>query len=240
MDLGHTTAIVTGTSRGIGRGLARKYVELGAQVVGCATSESDLKALSQECEKLPGKFHYIVGDLTNATTRDKLVSETLDNFGKIDLLVNNAGVLGPMAHIDEFPDEEWDRVIDINLNAVFHLTKMVLSQMYNQGSGRIINVTSGVGTIGKATWGAYSVSKFGIEGFTQILADEVKQSGIEVNAVNPGRTRTDMRAAAVPDEDPMTLPAPEEILDVFLFLASLEGRGNNGHRYEAQEFQYQH
>ena len=236
MDLTNTTAMVTGTSRGIGRALAKRYVELGATVIGCATTESDLESLEAECSTFTGDFLYVVGDLSDARMRSDLINTALEETGRIDLLVNNAGILGPRARIDEFPDEEWDRVITVNLNAVFHLTKHVLQQMRKQGSGRIINVTSGVGTHGRATWGAYSVSKFGIEGLTQIIADEVEGSGVEVNAVNPGRTRTDMRAAAAPEEDPMTIPAPEDILDVFVHLASPEGKGTNGKRFEAQDF----
>ncbi len=236
MDLSGVHAIVTGASRGIGRALANKYVESGAQVLVCATDESKLTSLEAECESKPGKLQYIAGDLTKANTREKLVQTALQNWNQIDLLVNNAGVLGPRTTIDEFPDEEWDHVIDVNLNAVFHLTKLVLQQMYKQNSGRIINVTSGLGRFGRATWGAYCVSKFGVEGLTEVLADEVKDTGIEVNAVNPGPTRTDMRAEAVPSEDPMNIPAPEDILDVFLYLALPQGEGNNGTRYEAQEF----
>jgi len=236
MDLTNVTAIVTGASRGIGRALALKYVESGADIVVCATDESKLQALKSECEQLPGSLEYVVGDLTKKTVRERLLDTALTGWNQIDLLVNNAGILGPRTRIDQFPDDEWDRVMDINLNAMFHLTKLVLQQMRQQNSGRIINVTSGLGKFGSATWGAYCVSKFGVEGLTEVIADEIQDTHIEINAVNPGPTRTDMRAEAKPSEDPMSIPAPEDILDVFLYLASPEGKGNNGTRYEAQEF----
>jgi len=109
--------------------------------------------------------------------------------------------------------------------------------MLERGSGRIINITSGVGVHGSSRWGAYAVSKFGVEGFTQILADELDGTGVETNAINPGPISTDMRAEAYPEEDPNTIPSPADIMDIFLFLASERSAGTNGVRYEAQEFQ---
>lgn len=237
MDLSNVHAIVTGASRGIGRALAKKYVASGANIVVCATDESKLRALKSDCAQLSGSLEYVVGNLTKDTVREQLFDAALTRWNQVDLLVNNAGILGPRTRIDQFPDDEWDRVIDINLNAMFHLTKLVLRQMRQQNSGRIINVTSGLGKFGSATWGAYCVSKFGVEGLTEVIADEIKDTNIEINAVNPGPTRTDMRAEAKPSEDPKSIPSPEDILDVFLYLASPEGKGNNGNRYEAQEFQ---
>ena len=239
MDLSGKHILVTGASRGIGRTLATTYVENGAQVTGCATSEDLLSELQDECRDLPGEFEFVVADLTQDEDVIDLVETGVKRFGNIDVLVNNAGILGQRDEIADYPDEIWDRVIDVNLNAVFHLTKAVLQTMLENKSGRIINVTSGVGVNGYARWGAYSVSKFGIEGLTQILADELKDTEIEANAVNPGPISTEMRAEAYPDEDPATIPSPEEIMDIFLFLASEQSVGNNGKRYEAQEFTLQ-
>ncbi|MBD3275683.1 MAG: SDR family NAD(P)-dependent oxidoreductase [Candidatus Marinimicrobia bacterium] len=236
MDLSGKHILVTGASRGIGRTLAKTYVENGAQVTGCATSEDLLSELQDECTDLPGDFEFVVADLTINEDVVNLLETGIKRFGSIDVLVNNAGILGPRDEIADYPDETWDRVIDVNLNAVFHLTKAVLQNMQEHGSGRIINVTSGVGVNGYARWGAYSVSKFGIEGLTQVLADEVKDTQIETNAVNPGPISTEMRAEAYPEEDPATIPSPEDIMDIFLFLASEQSTGNNGKRYEAQEF----
>jgi len=239
MDLSGKHIIVTGASRGIGRTLARTYVENSAQVTGCATSEDLLSELQDECKDLPGAFKYVVADLTQADDMVNLLETGIKQFGNIDVLVNNAGILGPRDEIADYSDETWDRVIDVNLNAVFHLTKAVLQNMQENNSGRIINVTSGVGVNGYARWGAYSVSKFGIEGLTQILADELKDTNIEANAVNPGPISTEMRAEAYPEEDPATIPSPQDIIDIFLFLASEQSAGSNGKRYEAQEFTLQ-
>jgi len=237
MDLEGLNAIVTGASRGIGRVIARTYARHGAHVTVCARHEDGLKDLCRESTEYPGRIQYITADITNPEDRENLFSKAMSNEIKLDVLVNNAGILGPRATIKNFPDSLWDQVIDVNLNAMFHLTKMALNIMTDQQSdGRIINITSGVGIRGYARWGAYSVSKFGVEGLTQVLAAEMEGTGIEVNAVNPGPISTDMRAEAFPQEDPDSIPSPEDIMDVFLYLASPDGKGNNGQRYEAQDF----
>lgn len=236
MDLSHINTIVTGASRGIGRRIARTYAKFGADVTVCARSEIQLQELQRECSDLTGSVDYIVGDITKESTQNQLLNKALVNHDTVDVLVNNAGLLGPRTTIANYPDDEWDAVMDVNINAMFHLTKSVLRQMLKQNSGRIINITSGVGVNGHAEWGAYSVSKFAVEGFTQVLADELKETGVEVNAVNPGPISTDMRAEAYPEEDPDSVPSPEDIMDIFLYLASEEGRNTNGRRYEAQDF----
>jgi NAD(P)-dependent dehydrogenase (short-subunit alcohol dehydrogenase family) len=150
----------------------------------------------------------------------RIARAALERYGAIDILVNNASVLGPRVPIVAYPVSDWQAVIAVNLTGLFFMTQEVLHSMVSRRQGSIINLTSGVGRTGKARWGAYAVSKFGVEGFSQVLADELKASGIRVNAVNPSATRTAMRAAAHPDEDPMTLPRPAEITEVFVYLAS--------------------
>jgi len=126
--------------------------------------------------------------------------------------------------------------LKVNLTAQFLVTKEVLRLMIARREGSIINVSSGVGRIGKARWGAYAASKFGIEGLTQLLAEEVKEFNIRVNAVNPGATRTEMRAEAYPEEDPLTLPTPNEITAVFVYLASPESIGVTGKSFDARDW----
>jgi NAD(P)-dependent dehydrogenase (short-subunit alcohol dehydrogenase family) len=164
-----------------------------------------------------------------------LVEAALERFGRIDVLVNNAGLLGPRVPIEEYPEDEWRKVLEANLTGPFLVARAVVPYMPEGGS--IVNVTSGVSIEGRPRWGAYSVSKFGVEGLTQILAAELEERGIRVNSVDPGGMRTQMRAAAYPDEDPNTLVTPEENTAVFLYLASDESRNVTGERFKAQEFQ---
>jgi NAD(P)-dependent dehydrogenase (short-subunit alcohol dehydrogenase family) len=177
----------------------------------------------------------IPGDVSRSTHVENLVSAVIERFGRIDVLINNAGLLGPRVMIEEYPEDEWRAVLDANLTAPFLLARAVIPYMLEGGS--IINVTSGVSIEGRPRWGAYSVSKFGLEGLTQILAAELEERGIYVNSVDPGGMRTEMRAVAYPGEDPMTRITPEENTDVFLYLASEESKGVTGERFKAQEFQ---
>ena len=174
----------------------------------------------------------------SATLRhvQRIVAAALAKFAAIDILVNNAGILGPRVAIADYPIAEWEEVLRINLNGLFFITREVLPVMLARRGGSIINLTSGVARLGKARWGAYAVSKAGLEGFTQVLADEVKASGIRVNSVNPAPTRTGMRAAAYPQEDPSTLPTAESILPIFIYLASDESRRVTGQALNARDW----
>ena len=160
----------------------------------------------------------------------------LDDFGAVHVLINNASLLGARVGILDWTKPTWDRVIDVNVNGLFHVTKIFLPSMVRGESGSIINVSSSVGRVGKRGWGAYAASKFALEGFTQVLADEMKAVGIRVNSVNPGAIATEMRHAAYPDEDPSRLKSPSEVTGVSIFLASDESRGVTGQRFDAPEF----
>jgi NAD(P)-dependent dehydrogenase (short-subunit alcohol dehydrogenase family) len=176
----------------------------------------------------------VPADLTQTGDVGRLVDRVRERFGTVGVLVNNAGVLGAHAPIADYPDDEWDAVLAVNLTAVFRVTKSVLPLI--PSGGAIINVSSSVGRIGRAGWGAYSVSKFGIEGLSQVLADELRDRGIRVNTVNPGGTRTAMRAAAYPDEDPATLPLPDDVTPIFVYLASDQSAGVTGRAFNAREW----
>ncbi len=226
--------LITGASRGLGRALALACAREGAKLAINSRSEDSLKPVAGEAEEAGAEVLAIPADVSVGTDVERLVDEAVRRFGRIDVLVNNAGLLGPRVTIEEYPEDEWRRVLDANLTAPFLLARTVIPHTPEGGS--IINVVSGVSVEGRAEWGAYSVSKFGVEGLTQILAAELQDRGIRVNSVDPGGMRTEMRAAAYPDEDPTTRITPEENTAVFLYLASDESRDVTGERFKAQEF----
>jgi NAD(P)-dependent dehydrogenase (short-subunit alcohol dehydrogenase family) len=229
-------ALVTGGSRGIGRAIAAAYVQSGANVFICARNVNDIEAALRDMRQTGGVIDGVTGDVGKAEDVEHIVRETVARFGTIDVLVNNASILGPREPIANYPLATWDEVVRINLTGVFLMSRAVLPIMLERRSGSIINVTSGVGRKGKARWGAYAVSKAGLENFTQVLADEVSQTGIRVNSVNPAATRTRMRAEAYPTEDPLTLPAAEEITPIFVYLASDASAGVTGQSLEARDW----
>ncbi len=229
-------ALVTGGSRGIGRAIASKYAREGAKVFISARGEKDLAATANALRTVGGEVNWHAADLTKAREVKRLVREVNRAYGAVQVLVNNASVLGPRENIANYPLSAWEEVVRANLTALFMVTQEVLKVMMPRKEGSIINLSSGVGRIGKARWGAYAASKFGVEGFTQVLAAEVADYHIRVNAVNPGATRTRMRAEAYPEEDPLTLPTPEEITGVFLYLASSESEGVTGKSFDARDW----
>jgi NAD(P)-dependent dehydrogenase (short-subunit alcohol dehydrogenase family) len=228
------TALVTGASRGIGRAIAAKYASLGAAVFICARNQAGVDRTVREIDAAGGIVHGVAGDVGTADDAARIVEAAARHNGSIDVLVNNASLLGPRLPIVDYPLDTWEEVMRANLTGPFLCAREVLRLMIPRRQGSIINVSSGVGRVGRARWGAYTVSKFGIEGLTQMLAEEVKEFGIRVNAVNPGPTRTEMRAAAYPDEDPETLVTPEEITPVFVYLASEDSKNVTGCSLEAQ------
>jgi NAD(P)-dependent dehydrogenase (short-subunit alcohol dehydrogenase family) len=228
-------ALITGASQGLGRALALAYAKGGARVVINARSEESIRPVAEEVDSSDAEILALAADVSKGADVERLVGAAVERFGRIDVLVNNAGLLGPRVAIVDYPEDEWRRVIDANLTGPFLVSRAVIPHMPEGGS--IVNVVSGVSVEGRAEWGAYSVSKFGIEGLTQILAAELEERGIRVHAVDPGGMRTTMRAAAYPKEDPATRITPEENTDVFLYLASDDSRDVTGQRFKAQEFQ---
>jgi NAD(P)-dependent dehydrogenase (short-subunit alcohol dehydrogenase family) len=229
-------ALITGGSRGIGKAIAAAYARQGARVFISARGENDVARTVNEIRDAGGEIAGLEGDVGKAEDTQRIVEAAVARYGRIDVLVNNASLLGPRVTIASYPVSDWEAVMRVNLTGVLLLTQQVLQVMIPERQGSIINVSSGVGRTGKARWGAYACSKAGLEGLTQVLADELKDSGIRVNSVNPAGTRTAMRAEAYPDEDPLTLPAPEEIMPIFLYLASDESVGVTGKALDAREW----
>ncbi len=229
-------ALITGASRGIGLGIAQAFASEGASIFLCARGEEALRRAADGIAAMGAAVGYTAADVSNPSDAERLAASALERFPRLEIVVNNASILGKRAPIADLDIETWDEVLRVNTSSLFYVTRPLLSHLTAQGHGSIINVSSSVGRKGKPNWGAYAVSKFGLEGFTQVLAAELESSGVRVNSVNPGATRTDMRAAAYPDEDPKSLPTPEEIAEIFIYLASDESRSVTGQTFEARDY----
>jgi NAD(P)-dependent dehydrogenase (short-subunit alcohol dehydrogenase family) len=237
MNLKNKKIVITGASKGLGRALAFRFAEEGAHLALCARSTDELKRVELELSLRGAPPLAASCDIADHVQVERFAALVLEEFDTVDVLVNNASQLGPRIEIAEWTAATWNRIIDVNVNGLFAVTRAFLPAMLKQGFGSIINVSSSVGKKGRARWGAYATSKFALEGFTQTLADEVRNKGVRVNSVNPGPLDTEMRHAAYPDEDRSKLKSPSEVLDVFVFLASDRSRGMTGQYFDAQEFQ---
>jgi NAD(P)-dependent dehydrogenase (short-subunit alcohol dehydrogenase family) len=234
----NNVGLITGATRGIGKAVAAAYVREGARVFICARNQQEVAATVREFrfDSTDAQVDGCAGDVGKEADVCRIVDAVIERFHTIDTLINNASLLGPRVALVQYPLGQWEEVLHVNLHGVFLLSQQVVKRMIAQRHGSIINVSSGVGRVGRARWGAYAVSKFGLEGLTQVLADEVKEFGIRVNSVNPGPTRTAMRAEAYPEEDPLTLPTPEQITPIFVHLASAQSENVTGEMLEAKDW----
>lgn len=230
--------LVTGAGDGIGRVAAKAYAAHGATVILHGRSQAKLEAVYDEIEKAGDPQAAIVPlDLASATVLEyQQLAETIDKeFGHLDGVLNNAGVLGDITPLEMYDPDTWDFVMKINLRAPFMLTQALLPLLKRSPDASVIFTSSGVGRRARAFWGAYAVSKCGIEGLSQILADELMNtSNIRVNCLNPGATRTRMRAEAYPGENPANLKAPEDIMALYLYLMGPDSLGKTGQSLDAQ------
>lgn len=211
--------LITGGTRGLGQASIRKWLSEGWCVATCARDEAELARLEAEL-KNPNLLMQAL-DVADSKAVHGFVERVIGGWSKVDVLLNNASILGPHDTIATYPEETWREVMEINLNGAFYFAKAVLSSMLVARSGVIINVSSGAGVKGKAGWGAYAASKFALEGFTQVLRDEVQDRHIRVHAFDPGAMQTDMRRAAYPDEDIMQHPTPETIARILFDVAAV-------------------
>ena len=239
-DLLHDRIIlITGAGDGIGRTAALSFAEHGARTIllGPYPSEN-WKAVYDEI--VAGGWprpSIAVMDFATAQGDDyaQLADSMEQEFGRLDGLLHNAGILGNRSPIEHFEVSKWLEVMHVNLNTPFILTQTLLPLLQASDDASIVFTSSGVGRRGRAYWGAYAVSKFGIEGLSQVLADETSAQGrIRVNCINPGATRTAMRRAAYPGEDPETLPLPESLMGPYLYLIGPDSRGVTGQSIDCQ------
>lgn len=215
-------ALVTGASRGIGYFTALALAKAGAHVIACARTVGGLEDLDDAIKATGGSATLVPFDITDMGAIDHLGASIFERWGKLDILVANAGVLGvisPVAHIEA---KVFDKVINTNITATWRLVRSVEPLLLRSDAGRALLLSSGVASAPRPFWGAYAMSKAAIETMGRIWAEEMEHTAIKINLVNPGATRTAMRAQAVPGEDPKTLPHPSEVADKILFLASPE------------------
>lgn len=236
-ELAGKTILVTGAGDGIGRQAALSFAQHGATVILLGKTVKKLEAVYDEIVASGGSEPAIVPlDLNGATKQNyiDMASTILSEFGKLDGLVHNAGILGvltPFTHIDL---ETWQKILQVNLTSAMLMTQALLPVMAKAEHASLVFTSSGVGRKGKAYWGAYSVSKFATEGMMQLIADEYETSNIRTNCINPGATKTKMRNAAYPGENQSALRTPEQIMPTYLYLMSDASIGINGQSLNAQ------
>jgi NAD(P)-dependent dehydrogenase (short-subunit alcohol dehydrogenase family) len=231
--------LVTGAGDGIGRAAALSYAEHGATVILLGRTVSKLESVYDEIEQRGyPKPAIIPMNLEGAVEKDYVdVANSIEKeFDHIDGILHNAALLGSLTSIEQYEVPVWNKMMQVNVNAPFMLTKTLLPLLRNSSDASIIFTSSSVGRKGRAFWGAYSVSKFANEGMMQVLADELSgtEGVIKVNSINPGATRTNMRADAYPAENPMTNPAPEQIMPVYLYLMGKDSGQTTGQAFDAQ------
>lgn len=231
--------LITGGSQGLGRQLALDFAREGAAGIALVARHRDAleEVRGSIAEVAPGaRVLAITADLRRQEEIERVVATTLEEFGgRLDVLVNNASTIGPvpMPYLLDYPLEDFRTVIDTNLIAPFLLIKKALPAMIEHG-GSIINVTSDAGRTGYPGWGAYGISKFGIEGMSETWAAELAETEVRVNWVDPGEMNTAMHRAAEPDEDPAQWADPSVVTEIFIHLASDATRDTNGQRFQAQ------
>ncbi len=235
MNLPNKVAIVTGSGQGIGRAIAVKLAEVGDTIVVNDLGET-AQAVAEEIRGINRQGLAILGDVSSTADVTRLVDQTISAYGKVDILVNNAGITRDQLLL-RMSDEEWDKVLNVNLKSVFLCTRAVLRHMIRQRWGRIISITSIVGIVGNAGQANYASAKAGIIGFTRSIAKEVASRGITVNAIAPGfidsamaQKLSEKQRQELTSRIPLGyLGTPRDIADAVAFLASEEARYITGH-----------
>jgi NAD(P)-dependent dehydrogenase (short-subunit alcohol dehydrogenase family) len=225
LDLTGRVALITGASRGIGYFLARDLAAAGAHVVAVARTVGGLEELDDEIKSTraatgKGEATLVPLDLADMAGIDRLGGAVHERWGKLDVLVANAGVLGVIAPLGHVEAKVFDKVMAINVTATWRLIRSVDPLLRLSDAGRAIILSSGAAHSARAFWGPYAASKAAVEAMARSWADETRNSPLRINCVNPGATRTAMRAQAMPGEDPSTLPHPSEIAAAIVPLAS--------------------
>jgi len=226
--------LVTGGSSGIGKELVRRYAQHGARVWAVARRAEALDDAAAGTP--PGSVQIVAADLTSDAGRRAVATSIERSGATLDVIVHAAGILGPTgpdATLDRYPAEAWYQVFESNVSAVHLLHQRLVGFLERGERPAVVGLSSSVGRVGRGTWGMYAISKFALEGWMEVLADE--WSG-RVYSVNPGGTATPMRAAAMPDEDPSTIPSPGDISPIFLRLAHPDAPEPTGSKLDARDW----
>ncbi len=225
-------ALITGASRGIGRAVAIAFAREGAQVLLLARTHKNLEDVDDQVRALGGKATLVPLDLADGKAIDALGPTLYERFGRLDVLVGNAAILGGLSPLPHIASAHWGRVFAVNVTANWRLIRTLDPLLRRSEGGRVIFMTSGVARSARANWAPYSVSKAALECLARTYANETASSAIKVNVIDPGAVATRMRAEAYPGEDPNTLPAPEDVAESFVRLAMAEW-GTTGQIMEA-------
>ncbi len=229
--------LVTGASDGIGREAALTYARYGASVILVGRNEEKLRAVAQEISQhgLPAAQWLILDyDKADAASCQQFGQRLASLVPRLDGVLHNAGILGDIVPMCEQKPEVWERVMQVNVNITFYLTQALLPLLLKSDAGSLVFTSSSVGRQGRASWGAYAVSKFATEGMMQVLAEEYRHRNLRVNTINPGGTRTKMRASAFPQEDPNKLKTPRDLMPLYLWLMGDDSRRKTGMCFDAQ------
>jgi NAD(P)-dependent dehydrogenase (short-subunit alcohol dehydrogenase family) len=224
-------ALVTGASRGIGAATALALARAGAHVVAVARTVGGLEELDDAIRAVGGTATLVPLDLTDSDGIIRLAAALMERYQRLDILVGNAGLVGPSSPLDHVPPKDWDEVMAVNVTANWHLIRAMDALLRRSDAGRAVFVSSGAAHNMRAYRGPYSVSKAALEALVRTYAAETVSTPVRVNLVNPGPTRTRMRAEVMPGEDPMTLPPPELVAEKIVALC-LPGFTETGRLYD--------
>src|SRR6266849_4175882 len=224
-------ALVTGASRGIGAATARALAKAGAHVVAVARTVGGLEELDDAIRKAGGNATLVPLDVTDFEGLARLAGALGERYGRLDILIGNAGIAGPSSPLDHLTLKDWDEVMKVNVTANWQLICATDALLRRSDAGRAVFLTSGVAHNMRPYWGLYSTSKAALEALARTYAAETERTAVRVNLFNPGPTRTRMRAQVMPGEDPMTLPPPEEVAEKIVALC-LPGFTETGRLYD--------
>lgn len=234
-ELRERVILVTGAGDGIGRAVALALAAHGATVILSGRTVGKLEAVHDQILAAKGPQPSIAPlnlERALANDYDAVAAAIESNYGRLDGLLHNAAMLGQLSPIDHYEVPVWVRVLHVNVTAEFALTQVCLPLLRQSPDASVLFTSSSVGRRGRALWGAYSVSKFAVEGLAQVLADELASTSIRVNCINPVRARTGMRLEAYPAEDRSTLPDPADLVGPYLYLLGPASRGISGQSFD--------